>query len=418
MSLIDLFIKREEPPKESETNKQDDTYNSPQDLLLKSLLKGEKLTKEDTLSIPAVSSAVDRLSNIVAMLPIKLYKYVSDENGKKKKEEVENDPRLKLLNQDTGDLLDPFQLKKAIVHDYLVEKGSYVYIEKYRNDFKSLRYIEPDYVSPLSNYDPIFKDAKYLVNGTEYEMYNFLTILRRTKNGYEGISAVEEISKSIETAFTTILYELGLVKKGGAKKGFLTAKRRLGKDEFEALKKAWNKYHGNGTEDNVIILNDGIEFKEGASSSVELQVNERKQTLRDDIESVFHIYDDYNETIKDGAMPIISAIESALNKTLLLESEKGTFYFAFDTKKITRGNLKERYEAYKIASDTGWMTKNEIRSEEDHDSIDGLDVVSMNLANVLYDVKTGKYYTPNTGSVMNIENGKDDQGGDNDESTS
>ena len=51
------------------------------------------------------------------------------------------------------------------------------------------------------------------------------------------------------------------------------------------------------------------------------------------------------------------------------------------------------------------MTKNEIRYAEDYDSIDGLDVVSMNLANVLYDVKTGKYYTPNTGSVMNIEKG-------------
>ena len=35
---------------------------------------------------------------------------------------------------------------------------------------------------------------------------------------------------------------------------------------------------------------------------------------------------------------------------------KDSYYFAFDTKKITRGSLKERYEAYKIASDTGWMT--------------------------------------------------------------
>lgn len=104
-------------------------------------------------------------------------------------------------------------------------------------------------------------------------------------------------------------------------------------------------------------------------------------------------------------MPIISAIETELNNHFLLETEKDSYYFAFDTKKITRGSLKERYEAYKIASDTGWMTKNEIRCEEDYDSIDGLDVVSMNLANVLYDVKTKKYYTPNTGSVMNIEKG-------------
>ena len=51
------------------------------------------------------------------------------------------------------------------------------------------------------------------------------------------------------------------------------------------------------------------------------------------------------------------------------------------------------------------MTKSEIRDAEDYYSIDGLDVVSMNLANVLYDIDTGKYYTPNTGSVMNMNDG-------------
>lgn len=417
MAFIDLFTKREETEKVEATDEKTKEDNNPQDLLLQSLLRGEEITKEKALSVPAVSSAVDRISSLVAMLPVKLYKKTTGEDGKKKIEEVEDDIRLNLLNQDTGDLLDPFQLKKAVVHDYLVDKGAYVFIDKTRNECRSLRYLEPDYVSPQTNYDPIYKDAKYLVNGKEYEVYNFLTILRNTKDGVKGVSAVEEISKSIETAFTTILYELGIVKKGGAKKGFLTATRKLGKDEIKLLKEAWNKYYGGNNEENVIVLNDGIEFKEGASTSVELQINDRKKTLKDDIKEVFHIYDDYNNTIKDGVMPIISAIEYALNKNLLLESEKGLFYFAFDTKQIIRGNLKERYEAYKLASDTGWMTKNEIRNAEDYDSIKGLDVVSMNLANVLYDINTQQYYTPNTGSVMNMEKG-DNGGGDNNENPS
>ena len=415
MKLLNLFFREEqvEEPVKKETNN-----SSPEDLLLQSLLRGETITKDKALSIPAVSSAVDRLANYVAMLPIKLYKYELNDAGEKEVKEIKEDARLKLLNQDTGDLLDPFQLKKAIVRDYLVDKGAYIFIERNKNEFAALRYVDPTYVSYMKNYDPIYKDAKYLVYGKEYELFNFITILRNTKDGITGISAVDEISKSIETAFTTILYELGLVKKGGAKKGFLTATRRLGKDEIKDLKEAWNRYYGKLNEENVIILNDGIEFKEGASNSVELQVNERKKTLSDDIKAVFHIYDDFNNTVKDGAMPIISAIEYALNKYLLLESEKGTFYFAFDTKKITRGSLKERYEAYKIASETGWMTKNEIRASEDYDSIQGLDVVSMNLANVLYDIKTHKYYTPNTGEVMNMENKTDLEGGDDNENPS
>lgn len=410
MSILTRFLKREETQKVEVTdeNTTETSSGSPQDLLLKSLLRGEKITKEKALSVPAISSAVDRISNSVAILPIKMYKKVTDDNGIEAVEEIKDDIRLKILNVETGDLLNPFNLKNAIAYDYLTDKGAYIYIEKERNDFKSLRYVEPDYVSFQSNYDPIFKDVKYNVYGKDYEMYDFLTIVRNTKCGYKGISAIEEISNSIETAFTTIMYELGLVKKGGAKKGFLTATRKLGKDEIKLLKEAWNKYYGSNNEENVIVLNDGIDFKEGASSSVELQMNERKKTLKDDINDVFHISANYSDTIKDAVMPIISAIETELNNHFLLETEKDSYYFAFDTKKITRGSLKERYEAYKIASDTGWMTKNEIRCEEDYDSIDGLDVVSMNLANVLYDVKTKKYYTPNTGSVMNIEKGGGD----------
>lgn len=384
------------------------------DILLQALLKGETINKNKAMSIPAVSSAVDRISNMVAMLPIKLYKEEIIDK-KRKVVEVLEDSRTKLLNQDTGDTLDPFQLKKAMARDYLIEKGAYIYLEKSKNEFKSIRYVEPTQVSIMKNYDPIFKDVKYEVNGNSYETFNFLTILRNTTDGATGKSIVDEISKSLETSFTTILYELGLVKKGGGKKGFLTATRKLGKDEMDKLKQAWKNYYGNN-EESVIILNNGIEFKEGANSSVELQMNERKKTLKEDINDVFHISSNYDETVKDAVMPIISAIESALNKNFLLESEKGVFYFAFDTKKITRGSLKERYEAYKIASDTGWLGTNEIRAEEDYDAIDGLDVIKLSLANVLYDTTEKKYYTPNTGALMDISKNSE-IGGENNENT-
>lgn len=410
-----LFQKRDDSKEEQTSNVQETTSTA--DVLLQTLLKSETINKNKALSIPAVSSAVDRISNLVAMLPVKLYKKEKDGDNKYKVVEVLNDPRTKLLNQDTKDTLDTFQLKKAIARDYLMEKGAYVFIEKNLNEFKSIRYVEPDNIQILKNYDPIFRDIKYEINGQQYETYNFLTILRNTTDGATGKSIVNEISKSLETSFTTIMYELGLVKKGGGKKGFLSSKRRIGDEEMKKLKKAWDSYYGKeGIEENVVILNDGLEFKEGASSTVELQMNERKKSLKEDINDVFHISSKYDETIKDAVMPIISAIESALNRNFLLESEKEVFYFAFDTKKITRGSLKERYEAYKIASDTGWLGTNEIRSEEDYDAIDGFDVIKLNLGNVLYDTKSKTFYTPNTGEVLDVQKKK--LGGDTNENRS
>lgn len=421
MGLLDLFIKRDEASVEPDKiEKADESVvetESTGDILLKALLKGETINKNKAMSIPAVSSAVDKISNLVAMLPIRFYKEEIVDN-KKKVTEVLDDVRTKILNQDTGDTLDPFQLKKSIARDYLIEKGAYIYIEKNKNEFVSIRYVEPTNISVLKNTHPIFKDIKYDVNGQQYETYDFLTILRNTTDGATGTSVVKEISKSLETSFTTILYELGLVKKGGGKKGFLQSTKKLSDEAMTKLKKAWHSYYGND-EENVIILNDGLEFKEGSNSSVELQMNERKKTLKEDINDVFHISSNYDETIKDAVMPIISAIESALNRNFLLEEEKGSFYFSFDTKKITRGSLKERYEAYKTASDTGWLGINEIRAEEDYDAIDGFDVIKMNLANVLYDTKTKKYYTPNTNKVTDTNSNDISMiGGDNDENSS
>lgn len=398
MGLFDRFRKREESvPTEELVN----------DVLLKAMLKGEKIDRDKALSLPAVSSAVDRICNTVAMIPIRLYKETIDEKtGKKKVVEIRDDPRVNILNIDPGDTLDAFQLKKAWVQDYLLDKGGYLFIEKKRNKFMSLRYVDSSSVSVQKNYDPIYKDVTYMVNGRQYETFNFITILRSTKDGGTGRSVINEVSTAIENAYQTLLYELGLVQTGGAKKGFITSQRRLGEKEIQMLKKAWSNLYSNKSE-NAIVLNEGMDFKEGSSTTVELQLNERKKTLQSEIDSIFHNKDNFDEFMKEAIMPILTAIKIALNKDFLLEKEKESFYFEFDTREISRGNIKERYEAYKVASETGWISKNEIRYLEDYDSIDGLDVITLNLANVVFDTNTGKYYTPNTNAIVDMQNGGD-----------
>ena len=95
--------------------------------------------------------------------------------------------------------------------------------------------------------------------------------------------------------------------------------------------------------------------------------------------------------------------ENALNSTLLLEVEKGLYFFEFDVKEIIKANIKERYECYKLAKEIGFLTKNELRREENRNDIDGLDVIDFGLGSVLYDVKTKTYYTPNTNEKSNLK---------------
>ena len=367
------------------------------DALLSALMNGETITREKALTLPAVSGAVDLICNTVACMPVKLYKY-----KKGQVEEVEGDNRVALLNGDTGDTLDAFQFKKAMVEDYLLGKGGYAYIERDRNDVVALRYVEEIYITILKNFKPIYKDYQILVEGEAFYPYDFIKLLRNTKDGASGVGLTVEVSKALETAYQTLLYQLGMVKSGGNKKGFLKSQRKLGQDEIDVLKKAWRRLYANN-EENVVVLNNGLEFQEASNSSVEMQLNESKRTLQDEINHLFHISDNFELFFKEAIYPIIKAFETALNRDLLLEKEKKSLFFEFDVKEIIKANITERYNAYKTAKETGFMTLNEIRRMENMNYVEGLDVVNVGLGAVLYDTDTHQYFTPNTGETVDLQ---------------
>lgn len=394
MGLFDWF--KSEKKQQIREDEQQHIVPPVSDVLLQALLNNEVITREKALTLPAVSGAVDFIGNMIASMPVKLFRY---HNGKV--EEQENDSRMRLLNGDTGDTLDAFQLKKAMVSDYLLGKGGYCYIQRSRNEVVALRYVEEIYITVLKNYKPIFKEYVILVEGEEYKPYEFIKLLRNTKDGATGVGLTEELSKTLETAYDTLLYQLSLVKSGGNKKGFLKAQRRLGQEEIDTLKKAWRNMYANNSE-NVVVLNNGLEFQESSNSSVEMQLDQNKNTLANEINKIFHIYEDFDLTFKEAIYPIIKAFETALNRDLLLEKEKGSYFFEFDVKEIIKSSLKERYESYKMAKETGFMTLNEIRRAENMEHVEGLDVVNVGLGAVLYDTNTHKFYTPNTGNHADL----------------
>lgn len=359
------------------------------DVLLQALINGETITREKAMTLPAVAGAVDFISNMIACMPVKLYKYKQG-----KVEEVENDTRIKLLNNDTGDTLDAFQFKKAMVEDYLMGKGGYAFIKKSGNEVTGIYYVQDIYISFLKNYKPIFKEYTILVEGQQYYPFEFIKLLRKTQDGAEGTGLCVELSKALETAYQTLLYQLGLVKSGGNKKGFLKSQRKLGKEEIDELKNAWKNLYANN-ETNTIVLNNGLEFQEASNSSVEMQLNESKKTLQEEINNIFHIQADFYETFKQAIYPIVKAFETALNRDLLLEKEKKNMFFTFDVKEIIKANITERYQAYKLAKEVGLMTINEMRKEENMNFIEGLDVINVGLGAVLYDTNKHEYYVPN-----------------------
>lgn len=376
------------------------------DILLRAIMGGSEITKAEALTLPAVSSAVDFISGTVAMLPIKLYSYEKNEKGffETKAISDNDDIRIRLLNDDTGDSLDGYQFKKAMVTDYLLGKGGFAFIKKSLNKIESLHYVDEKRVSVIDlSASAIHKDYKIMVDGLSYHPFDFIKLLRNTQDGKRGNGLLNEISKALETAYHMLKYQLGLCKTGGNKRGFLTSKKQLAKEQLETLKKAWQDLYSNA-ENNVIVLNEGMEFKEASNTSVEMQLNQTKINLNAEINNAFHVENDYDLTIKKAINPILKAFETAINRVMLLEREKGKLFFKIDTTDLVKGSILDRYNAYKTAKEIGFMTINEMRDKEALNKISGMDIIPMSLGDVFYDIDSGSYYTPNTGDKTDLKN--------------
>ena len=391
MKLRELFkIKNEAETKVDE--------NSVDDVLLKAIIGGEDIDREKALTIPAVSSAVGLICDSFAMIPFKLYKKTIKDERKQTKE-IE-DERVNIINNDTGDTLDGFQFKKAICEDYLLGKGGYAYINKKNNKFLGLNYVKDSKINIEKNTDAIFKNYTILVDEEPYRPFNFIKLLRNTKDGSSGTGYIDEINKSLQTAYKRILYELDLMNTNGNKKGFLKSKTKLDKEGMKALKEAWNNYYNGNS--SCVILNDGMEFQEASNTSVENQLNEKNKTFSDEVKEIFHISKNNEEFIRNAVMPIAYAFCTALNRDFLLEKEKKSYYFAPDLTELSKCSIKDRYEAYQIAISSGFKTRNEVRYLEGDDALEGLDMINLGLGDVLLDTKTNQIYTPNTNKMVKM----------------
>lgn len=397
-----LFFKKKEKRAEGEVQFGDN-------LLTALIGGGSAASRKSALEIPAVQSCVELLAGIVSSLPVKLY-----EETDGKVTEVKDDIRTRLLNGDTGDVINGTELRKQWVRDYFLGKGAYTYIDRdIYGKPRGLYYVSENRVSVTPNSEPIFKDYTVLVEGKAYPKSDFLKIFRNSRGNGRGVSIIEESPIILLTAYNTMRFENSVVKKGGNKRGFLTSQKQLTKAVMESIKEAWGKMFSNSidAEDNICVLNEGMDFKESSATALEMQLNENKNTNSAEICKLFCVPPEIlsgnasqevrENFVSNSVAPLLNVFEAAMDSDLLLENEKGRRYFAFDTRELTRGNIQQRYNAYSVGLKSGFLQFDDVRNLEDLEPLD-FPYIKLGLNDVLYNPATKEVYTPNTNAFVDL----------------
>lgn len=317
--------------------------------------------------------------------------------------------------------LQQYQMKRAVVLDYFLGRGGYIYIDKVRNEVRSLRYVAEKNISFNQNPDVIFKDYDILVQGNTYRPYQFVRLLRNTEDGAQGKSLIEENKQLLSVAYNSMKFEETLVATGGNKKGFIKSPRRLSQQAINSLKEAWRNLYSNNTE-SVVILNEGLDFQEASNTSVEMQLNENKKTNGDEICKVIGIppsllsgnagEQDEKNFIKYELSNLLAEFRTALNRAMLLESEKQMYFFDFDISELIKGDIDKRYNAYSVGIEKGFLQTDEVRKKENMPPL-GMKFIKLGLQDGLYDPESNKVIVLNTSKTLDltkIKEGGDDSG--------
>lgn len=377
------------------------------------------ITREQALEIPAVSAAVNFIAGTIASLPIRLY----NSNDKvQTAAEITEDNRLYLLNEESGDTLNPTEIKRAVIRDMLLDGTGYMHIERSGNEVSALRYVSDSAVSVEKNSDAIYKTLRMLVDGRVYNPWDFVILSRNSVDGGKGVSILAENPTLLTSSYMLLQLEKAMSRRGGNKKGFLRTEHRVDEPAMQTIREAWRKLYSNNG-DGMMILQNGLDFKESSSTAVEMQLNQNKVTNAEQIAMLFGLSPDvlsgraddrtYINSIRTAVLPVVSAFEMALNRALLLEKEKHSKYFVIDTSELLKADILTRYQAYQIGLAANFLQPDEIRFKENLAPL-GLDFIKLGLNDVLYDPKTRQIYTPNTDSHAKIDDAGLQNGGEGD----
>lgn len=376
--------------------------------LLRALVGSDEMNAEKALEIPAFSMAVDFISGTAAMLPVKLYR---EDTQAHTTEEITNDRRLFLLNDEANSIMGAAACRRAWVRDMLINGSGFIYIKQNAfGEVVSLHYVKKSDVSVQTNAHPIFKDFNIYVGGRGYLPFNFVILARNSPDGVTGTGAVEEHKTLLSAMYSTMKYEAVISKTGGNKKGFLQSERNLARPALDELKQTWRDLYANN-ENNMMVLNNGVKYVPSASTSVEMQLNENKRTNSEQIAQIFGLSmnvlsgccstAEYMSAVRTAVLPVVEQIQAALNQSLLTEEEKGSYYFVLDTTELLKGDTLSRYQAYEIALRNNFLQLDEVRYLEDKAPL-GFDFMKLGLNDVLYDIKSKMVYTPNMNAIARL----------------
>ncbi|MGB3044379.1 MAG: phage portal protein [Xanthobacteraceae bacterium] len=341
----------------------------------------------------------------LASVPLKLYRHLEDGG----REAATEHPLYEVLQTQASPTLTAFEAREWMVANVLMYGNAYARIE--RNGRGQVIALHPLVagtvtVERLGSGRLRYKHAQPN-GGTEVLLQDEVLHLRyRTSDGVLGMSPIQIAAATFGLALSQQDTAGAAAENSFRPAGVLSFPEKLaaaGKgagnvddiiDKFKA------RFNGAMKANEIMVLDGGATFSAVTFNSKDSEFLESRKLSNLDICRVFGVPPSVagitdNSTYSNSEQesralvtrclaPMAKRIESAMNVALLTPESRKSFFIEHDFNGLTRGDLAQRYQAYAIGRNNGWLSVDEIRKMENLSKVPGGDtyVVPLNVTSL------------------------------------
>lgn len=385
--LQSIFKARDKPQKPSAKNLGGSGF------LWGGTTSGKVVNERTAMQMTAVYSCVRILSEAIAGLPLFVYRYGTDGS----KEKYLDHPLWRVLHDEPNPEMTSFVFRETMMNHLLLTGNAYAQIiRNARGEVVALYPLMPDRVTVdrdsqgrlYYRYYKSSDEAPEVGRNKQTDMIfapsDILHVLGLGYDGLVGYSPIAMAKNAVGLAMAAEEYGAKFFANGAAPSGVLEHPGTI-KDP-ERIRQSWQSTFGGSVNSNKIaVLEEGLKYTPIAISPEQAQFLETRKFQINEIARIFrvppHMLADLEkssfsnieqqslEFVKYTLDPWVIRWEQAMNKSLLLDSEKRTVFTKFNVDGLLRGDYASRMTGYATARQNGWMSANDIRELENLDRI-------------------------------------------------
>ena len=352
---------------------------------------GITVNTESSLKVGAVYTCVLVLSQSVAQLPLHLFERTTAGN-------IQNSdhPLANVVCDSPNDWMTDFDMIQLIMV-HLCLRGNSVWLPTKWPGGKQVRELIPIHPDRIIGAE---QDEKYRIflkvenpktkNIDTIPYDKVLHFKGMSTNGFWGLNPIQYAREIIALSIATEKHGAKLFANGAKMGGILVHPHKMKEQAANNLINSFNERVGDiENAHKTVLLEEGVKFEKITMTAEDAQFLESRKFQRSEIAGWFrvpsHLINDLEKAtfsnvehldlafVKHALAPYLVSIEKRFRKVLMTDADKKKYFFKFNVDGLLRGDIKSRYEAMYKAVGGPWLTVNEVREVDDHNSIDGGD---------------------------------------------